>query len=262
MKMMFNSFENAEILTKEFEGASDRAAAIVGGAFLDEVLSELLQQFLVPDKKSDEKVFEGAGPLSTFSFRIEMAFRLGLISKRERDTLHTIRSMRNDFAHQLKGISFSSQSIRARCQNIETPVELIAPKVIPLSKEGEAPPLPAIDKADSDNPRALFQETVITLMHVLAARYCQAAASTRSSPEEFEVAHEPGNVVLNSLKKNFAQIQELQREYAELVKKRGVASEHRGDEGNEDQKMLLLIKVQEFCVKQIEAAHAEHAKKI
>jgi hypothetical protein len=217
---------------------------------------------LVPDKKSDEKIFEGAGPLSTFSFRIEIAFRLSLISKRERDTLHTIRSIRNDFAHQLKGISFSSQSIRARCQNIETPIELIAPKVIPLSKEGEAPPLPAIDKADSDNPRALFQETVITLMHVLAARYCQAAASTRSSLEEFEVAQEPGNVVLNSLKKNFAQVQELQREYAELAKKRGVASEHRGDEGNDDQKILSLIKVQEFCVNQIEAAHAERAKKI
>jgi DNA-binding MltR family transcriptional regulator len=259
---MKNSFQHIDLLKNEFKGASDRAIAIVAGAFLDEILTDLLRDFFVPDATSDKKIFDGTGFLSTFSSKIEMAFRLGLISNKEHKILHTIRSIRNEFAHELSELSFSTQSIRARCKNIETPIEMVAPLVIPLPQAGAPLPLPAIEKADSSDPKALFQETVTTLMHVFAARLCQANASTRSTPPEFSSAHEPAKVMLEQMKTYLDRIQELQAKYQELAKETGKAPINKEEKENNEQKIVVMIQLQEFNVRQIEAAHAARAHKI
>ena len=44
---MSTPFDHSDALQREFDGASDRAAAIVAGAFLDELLQELLREFFV-----------------------------------------------------------------------------------------------------------------------------------------------------------------------------------------------------------------------
>ena len=103
---MATSFENVAALRKELEGTSDRAALIVAGAFLDDVLRELLCEFLIKGTEDHRELFEGTGALATFSAKIEMSFRLGLISEGEHRTLTAIRKVRNEFAHILGEMSF------------------------------------------------------------------------------------------------------------------------------------------------------------
>jgi len=78
------TLENIKSVAKEFRLASDRAAAIVGGAFIDEVLADILRACLVQDGKGDKNIFSSHGPLSAFSGKIDICFRFGFL----RDALH------------------------------------------------------------------------------------------------------------------------------------------------------------------------------
>lgn len=247
---MVRSFDQIEALHIELDGASDRAAAIVAGAFLDELLQNLLCAFFIKGTSSTKKLFEGTGALATFSAKIEMSFRLGLISECEHRTLTTIRVIRNDFAHVAGDLSFASQSVQARCRNIEVPLAMVAPRDIPLSQNGETPTLPRIEKASSDNPRAVFQEAVITLMDCLSARVANAGEIQRQSPPCFNAAHEPGLARVNRMKsfskrlKTLAQNENLSADEREFVTERLKKNE-------------LLVEVEEFCLQQITRVHKD-----
>lgn len=108
-------------MAKEMDAGSDRAAAVLGGAFLDEQLKQLLESLLVEDKKLSEALFSPGGALGSFSSRTKMAYALGLLSPEIYKDIDTIRKIRNDFAHLLHGISFNSDSIKTRCQNLAIP---------------------------------------------------------------------------------------------------------------------------------------------
>lgn len=79
---MKNSFFNLDAVLAKFQTASDHAAAVVGGAFLDELLTELLLCFFV--EKSDDKLFQGVGRFATFSAKINVCHQLGLTVKEAR----------------------------------------------------------------------------------------------------------------------------------------------------------------------------------
>jgi DNA-binding MltR family transcriptional regulator len=60
-----------------------------------------------------DKIFEGYGPLSSFSNRIAVCTALGLAGSDVRHDLSIIRNIRNDFAHSYKKLSLSHyQSIK------------------------------------------------------------------------------------------------------------------------------------------------------
>lgn len=101
----------------EFQAESDRAAAVLGPAMLDEVLKGLLSRHFVSGRLADQLLGRMA-PVATFSARITLAEALALISAQEARDLHTLREIRNVFAHRLHGISFETQSIRDRCANL------------------------------------------------------------------------------------------------------------------------------------------------
>jgi hypothetical protein len=103
----------------EFQGESDRACAVLAGAFLEALLADLLTKFFVEHVKVEE--FLGAGRLWTFDLRIDLAFAAGLITDTERRELHLIRKTRNDFAHDLIGVTFDSPKIKARCSELLVP---------------------------------------------------------------------------------------------------------------------------------------------
>ena len=96
---------------------SDRAAAILAASYLEEALGDYIKSFLVEDS-SIEGMFEGYGSLSSFSARIEIAFALGLVTKRMRDDLNFIRKIRNFFAHHPTETSFQVSPVRDWCSNL------------------------------------------------------------------------------------------------------------------------------------------------
>ena len=102
-------------LGAEFKKESDRGAVLVAAAMLEEALRELLLAHLVPSTSSTDLLFEGTNaPLNAFSSKIDMSFRLGLVSDRFCRDLHVVRRMRNDVAHRATGCTFEDASLRDR----------------------------------------------------------------------------------------------------------------------------------------------------
>lgn len=98
-----------DIIT-EINSGSDRVAAVVGGALIDEILRRTLRNSLRQDSKALDEAAQANGPLATFSACINMGYLLGLYGKEVKRDLHILRKIRNEFAHQLNA-TFSTQKI-------------------------------------------------------------------------------------------------------------------------------------------------------
>lgn len=88
-------------LVEEINGESDRAAAIVGAAWVEEALSDSIAAFLQEHNDSRKRLFSGNGPLATFSSKIDLSRLLGIVSDNIWSDLHRIRGIRNEFAHHI-----------------------------------------------------------------------------------------------------------------------------------------------------------------
>ena len=94
-------------------GETDRAAAVLGPAYVDAALERLFRARLIAGASDD--VFKYGGPLGSFSARIEMSYALGWIPKSLRDDLHLMRKIRNAFAHDFNHrLSFESDQVTQR----------------------------------------------------------------------------------------------------------------------------------------------------
>lgn len=99
-KHHFDSFDAfAEDLQAE---PNARSIVIVGASRVDNTLVEILRAHLLPKqaKASDsDELLEGDAPLATFSARIKMCHRLGLIDVTLYSALEQLRKLRNLCAH-------------------------------------------------------------------------------------------------------------------------------------------------------------------
>ncbi|EXI66040.1 MAG: hypothetical protein AW08_02779 [Candidatus Accumulibacter adjunctus] len=108
-------------LIEELANQSDRGAAIVGAAWVEEAIAYSLHEVLEKDDRSWKRLFGPAAPLSTFSAKIDLARLLGLMTDTIRTDLHVIRDIRNEFAHQIAhrkthdNLSFRSQHLQDKC---------------------------------------------------------------------------------------------------------------------------------------------------
>lgn len=110
---------SVDFLHDEFDKESDRAAVILVASLIDECLTALLKSHLVPIAQSQDALFDSAtAPLSTFSAKIDITHRLGIISAKLCRDIHLIRKIRNSFAHDIYGCSFSNGSVRSRVDEI------------------------------------------------------------------------------------------------------------------------------------------------
>ena len=101
---------------------SDRAAAVLAGCYLDEMLGLLLKKFLIQDAKLIEKYILGNSPsvaIDSFAKKSRIAYALGLLRKVEYSDIDTVRRIRNEFAHQIHGLSFETQKINDLCFNLK-----------------------------------------------------------------------------------------------------------------------------------------------
>lgn len=102
-----------EAIHRAFFVESDRSAAIVAAAMLDDALKCLLTRRLVPAVSRERSIVEGANaPLATFSARIDACHQLGLVSRQLARDLHLIRKIRNHFAHNALVAGFDARPVR------------------------------------------------------------------------------------------------------------------------------------------------------
>lgn len=97
---------------------TDRGSGLMAAAFLDDRLKFMLSARLVNDGKVASRVFDFNGALGTFSSRIDFAYLLGLLPNNARRDLHTVRAIRNKFAHTAAAIQFDDASIKPLCDNL------------------------------------------------------------------------------------------------------------------------------------------------
>ncbi len=99
---------------------SDRACALIAGAYLDHALEAILTtQMLKIDATSRKNIFQGATAiLPSFSSKIRMCHALGLISDDEKTHLNIIREIRNHFAHALGACAFDEVLVAKECDKL------------------------------------------------------------------------------------------------------------------------------------------------
>src|SRR5579862_7756007 len=72
-----------------------------------------------PPIEQFDELFEGYGPLATFSAKIAVGTVLGLINKDMRHDLGIIKRMRNGSAHSYLPVSFDASPFRERCRSLK-----------------------------------------------------------------------------------------------------------------------------------------------
>ena len=87
------------------QGTDDRAAVVLGGAFVEALLDSLLESWVLPGAN--------LGFLSHFGAKKDLAFALSLIDDEEKEHLEAIANIRNFFAHELLDATFQNQKVRA-----------------------------------------------------------------------------------------------------------------------------------------------------
>ncbi len=106
----------AKVFSKKLallQSESDRGAVLVASSMIEEALKNLLIAKLVPSSTNDDKLFNGGNaPLGTFSSKIEMAYRLGLIRREWKELLDIFRKLRNDFAHNVEVNNFKIPKVQ------------------------------------------------------------------------------------------------------------------------------------------------------
>jgi len=108
--------EKAEPVRRLLQEESDRGAALIGTAYLDDLLATLLRAVFV-DRCAD-KLLELNRPLGTFDARIRLAYSIGLIRTDTYKDLEAVRGIRNDFAHLHDNLAFESESVKTRSENL------------------------------------------------------------------------------------------------------------------------------------------------
>jgi len=110
-----------EPIIAEIQKQRDRAAAIVAVAFVEHNLVLAITMALRDEPKIAGKMLKGSGPLATLSAKIDIGFLLNLYPAAVHRELHTLRDIRNKFAHNVQPVTFKSEGVAALCKNLNPP---------------------------------------------------------------------------------------------------------------------------------------------
>jgi DNA-binding MltR family transcriptional regulator len=115
--------EDFEEFISEFGSESDRAAVILGASKIDQLLGSLLERYFLPSPTSEDALFSNNGPLGTFSAKVDLSYRLGLIDAQFSKSIHLVRRIRNSFAHEAYGAKLSSGTHKDRVKSLAAPFQ-------------------------------------------------------------------------------------------------------------------------------------------
>jgi len=98
---------------------SDRGAVLVAAALLDAALEKAIRARLVDPYRGNDRLFDVPNaPLQSFSSKIEMAFRIGIIVEGMAKALHIFRKIRNDCAHSSDYYTFADKNVFERIRSL------------------------------------------------------------------------------------------------------------------------------------------------
>lgn len=110
--------EQARAVVLQMMAERGRGVVLVGAARLDLALEHLLLAVMAPSADPDDKLFTPDRSLGSFGAKISLAARLRLIEPNIEKALHTIRSVRNDFAHSAGDPSLEEPRHQKRLQRV------------------------------------------------------------------------------------------------------------------------------------------------
>ncbi len=141
----------------EIREESDRAAAIIAFAYLDDRLTEVIKAFLHTRRRTTKELFKGLGPLVSTAARSKLAYSLGFFGPLTLKNLNDLADIRNLFAHQKKRWKFASPEISKRCMKLN-----INKRVLKMGRE----------KSPTD-PRELYLDAISMIADVLWSELTQ-----------------------------------------------------------------------------------------
>lgn len=112
---------------------------------MERTLENYISKRLIPKLGNDDDLMGHSGnkPISGFSAKINLAFRLGLIPATERTICHQLRELRNACAHHIDKQDFAANHFKDRTQNIiensKGVWEAILVKIAPMMFPDEPP---------------------------------------------------------------------------------------------------------------------------
>lgn len=209
--MPINTFELLGEISEEIKKSNDRGCVILAASFFDELLGNILNEFLIKDVKSDDEIFNAFGPLATFSAKIKMSYRLGLISAKEYKQLEVFRKIRNIFAHQLKSKTFADTDLKDLIVKLRVERELIPIMFYPMPKtKEEVLPLPELPEINQVSPRKIIETFILYMCNNLFGRIILAIAKTSTPPSEFKFFYESFELASENIVTNMNKIKELE----------------------------------------------------
>lgn len=120
-KWVLDTFKKLGIDLEAVLRSTHASTCITAAALVDEQIAQALRLKMV-NLNADlrKRLFKGYGPLSSFSARIDIAYALGMLSKDIAKEAHTIRGIRNKFAHATKRVNIDSPGIKEECEKLST----------------------------------------------------------------------------------------------------------------------------------------------
>lgn len=93
----------------ELDNETDRGLALVGAAFLDDILKRSLHSLMQGNESANEKsLLRSGGPLGDATVRLDLCLALGIISEDEHHELSNVYKIRNKFGHRISYKSFDN----------------------------------------------------------------------------------------------------------------------------------------------------------
>jgi len=112
--VLHESVRRATTFMQQFIGQPDHVAVIIATSKMDELLGASIRERLLPCVEKKDDFLDSERGLGTFSNRIVMAYRIGIIDDSLARALHIFRRIRNDFAHTYEGQSLDNAPHRDR----------------------------------------------------------------------------------------------------------------------------------------------------
>jgi hypothetical protein len=117
----------------EARNATDRAAAIILSTLLEDRLETAIRSRLFDSPKVQKRFFTRAG--ASFASKIDLGYLIGMYPEQLLEAFHSIREIRNTFAHSTKFLTFENADVKKKLVSLDKMFNYIDELVDNPSKE-------------------------------------------------------------------------------------------------------------------------------